>query len=141
MTGSGRPLGRGARFGGVTVTDGAVYTLPDGALGRASVDPSGVSPAWLAAEAPGLPGRLDVAGLFLPEDQATGDLPTYTLAADGRLLRRAHQAPRGRPIPTAWTVADLAPGDAAAWEAAVAELAGGSQPSRSRPPPASSESR
>ncbi len=128
MTGSGRPPGPSARFGGVTVADGAVYTLPDGALARAFIDPSGVSPVWLAVDVPGPPGRLDVAGLFLPEDQATGDLPTYTLAADGRVLRRAHDAPRGRPIPTAWTVTDLALGDAVAWEAAVAELAG-------RPPP------
>jgi hypothetical protein len=141
VTGRGRRPGPPARFGGVAVADGAVYTLPDGTLARASVDPSGVSPVWLAVDAPGHPGRLDVAGLFLPEDQATGDLPTYTLAADGRLLRRAHTAPRGRPTPTAWTVADLAPGDTDAWEAAVAALAGRPWTPRSRPPPAPSGAR
>jgi hypothetical protein len=60
--------------------------------------------------------------LHTAEEWAMDDLPRSTLDRHGRVLRQRRDAPR--PDATAWTVADLAPGDAPAWDAAVRALGG-----------------
>ena len=96
---------------GVTVTDGATYRLPDGEPVRAFVHGS---PDHFLGTA-----RVT---LHTAEEWATDDLPQYSLDRHGRVVRQRGDAPRPDAMP--WTAADLAPGDAPAWDAAVRALGG-----------------
>ena len=93
------------------VADGATYRLPDGQEVRAFVH---ASPTLLSGT-----GRVT---LHTAEEWAMDDLPHYTLDRRGRVL--CQDAGAARPRATAWTAADLAPGDALAWDAAVHRLGG-----------------
>ncbi len=111
-TDKGRGGGDGTRvtFDGATVLDGATYQLPDGRVVRAFVH---------LRDAPFL-ASVSVT-LHTPEEWATDDLPRHTLDRAGRVMRQRWSAPEE---PTPWTAADLGPGDAAAWDAAVRRLGG-----------------
>ena len=103
--------GTAATVAGVTVADGGTYRLPDGGQVRAFV------------HAPG-DRRLRAVRVTLhtAEDWALDDTPGYTLDRRGRVMHQRREAIP--PDPTAWTAADLTPGDAPAWDAAVRRLGG-----------------
>lgn len=102
--------GDSATFDGVTVFDGATYQLPDGQEVRAFVhvrDDPPLTPVSVT--------------LHTAQEWATDELPRSTLDRAGRVMRQSWSAP-ARPTP--WTAADLGPGDAPAWDAAVRRLGG-----------------
>ncbi len=96
-----------ADFGGATVLDGATYQLPDGRTVRAFVH-AGDDPLASAVRVT----------LHTAEEWATDDLPYYTLDRTGRVMRQSWSR-NAWAHPTPWTAADLGPGDAAGWDAAV----------------------
>ncbi len=100
--------GHSVTRGGVTIWDGKTYSLPDGQLVRGFIE------------------RVDqpvpVVVFFTPEDWALSNLAAFQVDGTDRL----EGMPRGAepPVPTGWTLADLRPAEASAWDDAVTQLGG-----------------
>ena len=100
--------GHSVTYGGATVTDADTLALPDGRLVRAFVER--------------IHEPQPVLYLYLPEDWAASSLAAFQVRGGGRLegLRPGTEAPGA----AGWTLADLRPADAAAWDGAVKRLGG-----------------
>ena len=98
--------GNAVTCGAVTILDGDTYLSPNDELVRAFVD---------------LVGVVIVITLHCPEEWAGDDLHTFQADGTGRVTRVAGTR---TPEPIEWTLADLRPGDAAAWDQAVTDLGG-----------------